>query len=203
MRTLDQPLFSFRNTMRHTAFRSSDGLSSFASRQTRFLRQERRSWPRISCPGSLSMWPARRELFFLQRDRIVQDQDQNSKRGNFRSGKGFAGVMKRHNMKGKGASHGVSVAHRSMGGSGGGTVVFCFCFCSCSCLESVGMQRKDLTRYALESRARVSRKAYGGAHGLCARDGMVAPSVQSEHQAQCRLCARLCCRPSRRLCRDP
>ena len=33
-------------------------------------------------------------------------------------GKGFAGVMKRHNFKGLGASHGVSVSHRSHGSTG-------------------------------------------------------------------------------------
>lgn len=34
-------------------------------------------------------------------------------------GKGFAGVMKRHNFKGLRASHGVSKAHRSPGSTGG------------------------------------------------------------------------------------
>ena len=34
-------------------------------------------------------------------------------------GKGFAGVMKRHGMKGQPASHGVSKTHRKMGASGG------------------------------------------------------------------------------------
>ncbi|MFQ5971522.1 MAG: 50S ribosomal protein L3 [Alphaproteobacteria bacterium] len=33
-------------------------------------------------------------------------------------GKGFAGVMKRHNFAGLGASHGVSVSHRSQGSTG-------------------------------------------------------------------------------------
>ena len=33
-------------------------------------------------------------------------------------GKGFAGVVKRHNFSGLGASHGVSVSHRSMGSTG-------------------------------------------------------------------------------------
>ena len=33
-------------------------------------------------------------------------------------GKGFAGVMKRHGMKGQPASHGVSLTHRSMGSAG-------------------------------------------------------------------------------------
>ena len=33
-------------------------------------------------------------------------------------GKGFAGVIKRHNFSGLGASHGVSVSHRSMGSTG-------------------------------------------------------------------------------------
>jgi len=33
-------------------------------------------------------------------------------------GKGFAGVMKRHNFSGLGASHGVSVSHRSSGSTG-------------------------------------------------------------------------------------
>ena len=33
-------------------------------------------------------------------------------------GKGFAGVMKRHNFSGLGASHGVSVSHRSGGSTG-------------------------------------------------------------------------------------
>ena len=33
-------------------------------------------------------------------------------------GKGFAGVMKRHHFSGLGASHGVSVSHRSMGSTG-------------------------------------------------------------------------------------
>ena len=33
-------------------------------------------------------------------------------------GKGFAGVMKRHNFSGLGASHGVSVSHRSHGSTG-------------------------------------------------------------------------------------
>ena len=33
-------------------------------------------------------------------------------------GKGFAGVMKRHNFKGLEASHGVSVSHRSAGSTG-------------------------------------------------------------------------------------
>ncbi|WCR54538.1 MAG: 50S ribosomal protein L3 [Wolbachia endosymbiont of Ctenocephalides orientis wCori] len=33
-------------------------------------------------------------------------------------GKGFAGVMKRHNFSGMGASHGVSIAHRSQGSTG-------------------------------------------------------------------------------------
>ncbi len=33
-------------------------------------------------------------------------------------GKGFAGAMKRHNFKGLGASHGVSVSHRSHGSTG-------------------------------------------------------------------------------------
>ena len=33
-------------------------------------------------------------------------------------GKGFAGVMKRHNFSGLGASHGVSVSHRSQGSTG-------------------------------------------------------------------------------------
>ena len=33
-------------------------------------------------------------------------------------GKGFAGAMKRHNFKGLGASHGVSVSHRSLGSTG-------------------------------------------------------------------------------------
>ena len=33
-------------------------------------------------------------------------------------GKGFAGVMKRHNFKGLKASHGVSIAHRSQGSTG-------------------------------------------------------------------------------------
>lgn len=36
------------------------------------------------------------------------------------SGKGFAGVMKRHNMKGGNASHGATKMHRKMGASGGG-----------------------------------------------------------------------------------
>lgn len=35
-------------------------------------------------------------------------------------GKGFAGVMKRHGMSGMPASHGVTKAHRKMGGTGGG-----------------------------------------------------------------------------------
>jgi large subunit ribosomal protein L3 len=34
-------------------------------------------------------------------------------------GKGFAGGMKRHNFRGLEASHGVSVSHRSIGGTGG------------------------------------------------------------------------------------
>ena len=34
-------------------------------------------------------------------------------------GKGFAGVMKRYNFRGLGASHGVSVSHRSHGSTGG------------------------------------------------------------------------------------
>ncbi|MFK8040144.1 MAG: 50S ribosomal protein L3 [Rickettsiaceae bacterium] len=34
-------------------------------------------------------------------------------------GKGFAGSMKRHNFSGLGASHGVSVSHRSHGSTGG------------------------------------------------------------------------------------
>ncbi len=34
-------------------------------------------------------------------------------------GKGFAGAMKRHNFGGLRASHGVSAAHRSLGGTGG------------------------------------------------------------------------------------
>jgi large subunit ribosomal protein L3 len=34
-------------------------------------------------------------------------------------GKGFAGVMKRHNFRGLRASHGVSVSHRSHGSTGG------------------------------------------------------------------------------------
>ena len=33
-------------------------------------------------------------------------------------GKGFAGVMKRHGFKGLGATHGVSVSHRSAGSMG-------------------------------------------------------------------------------------
>ena len=33
-------------------------------------------------------------------------------------GKGFAGVMKRHNFSGLGATHGVSVSHRSSGSTG-------------------------------------------------------------------------------------
>ena len=33
-------------------------------------------------------------------------------------GKGFAGAMKRHNFSGLGASHGVSVSHRSLGSTG-------------------------------------------------------------------------------------
>ena len=33
-------------------------------------------------------------------------------------GKGFAGAMKRHNFKGLGASHGVSISHRSHGSTG-------------------------------------------------------------------------------------
>jgi len=33
-------------------------------------------------------------------------------------GKGFAGVMKRHNFSGLSASHGVSVSHRAMGSTG-------------------------------------------------------------------------------------
>ena len=33
-------------------------------------------------------------------------------------GKGFAGTMKRHNFKGLGASHGVSISHRSQGSTG-------------------------------------------------------------------------------------
>ena len=33
-------------------------------------------------------------------------------------GKGFAGVIKRHNFSGLGASHGVSVSHRAMGSTG-------------------------------------------------------------------------------------
>ena len=33
-------------------------------------------------------------------------------------GKGFAGVMKRHNFSGLGASHGVSISHRSGGSTG-------------------------------------------------------------------------------------
>ncbi len=46
------------------------------------------------------------------------------KEGNFvdvsgvSSGKGFAGVMKRHNFRGLEASHGVSVSHRSHGSTG-------------------------------------------------------------------------------------
>lgn len=43
-------------------------------------------------------------------------------------GKGFAGVMKRHGMHGQDRSHGVSLAHRSMGsagqGQGGGSRVY-------------------------------------------------------------------------------
>ena len=35
-------------------------------------------------------------------------------------GKGFQGVMKRHNMKGQPASHGVTKTHRKMGATGGG-----------------------------------------------------------------------------------
>jgi large subunit ribosomal protein L3 len=34
------------------------------------------------------------------------------------TGKGFAGVMKRHNFRGLEASHGVSVSHRSHGSTG-------------------------------------------------------------------------------------
>ena len=34
------------------------------------------------------------------------------------TGKGFAGVMKRHNFAGLRASHGVSISHRSAGGTG-------------------------------------------------------------------------------------
>lgn len=37
-------------------------------------------------------------------------------------GKGFAGVMKRWNFGGQGASHGVSVTHRSLGSTGQNTV---------------------------------------------------------------------------------
>jgi large subunit ribosomal protein L3 len=36
----------------------------------------------------------------------------------YSSGKGFAGVMKRHNFRGLEASHGVSVSHRSHGSTG-------------------------------------------------------------------------------------
>ena len=39
-----------------------------------------------------------------------------------RIGKGFQGVMKKHKMKGQGASHGVTKTHRKMGATGGGTV---------------------------------------------------------------------------------
>lgn len=35
-----------------------------------------------------------------------------------RIGKGFQGVMKRHNFKGLRASHGVSISHRSHGSTG-------------------------------------------------------------------------------------
>ncbi len=35
-------------------------------------------------------------------------------------GKGFAGVMKRHNFKGLEATHGVSISHRAHGSTGGG-----------------------------------------------------------------------------------
>ena len=35
-----------------------------------------------------------------------------------RSGKGFQGVMRRWNFSGLGASHGVSVSHRSLGSTG-------------------------------------------------------------------------------------
>lgn len=37
----------------------------------------------------------------------------------FTIGKGFAGVMKRHNFRGLEASHGVSISHRSHGSTGG------------------------------------------------------------------------------------
>ena len=63
-------------------------------RRTRCSRSAPSSRPRISSPASSSTSPAPR------------------------IGKGFAGVMKRHNFGGLRATHGVSVSHRSHGSTG-------------------------------------------------------------------------------------
>ena len=47
-------------------------------------------------------------------------------------GKGFAGGMKRWGFKGQPASHGVSVAHRSIGSTGARNVSFFSYFLLCS-----------------------------------------------------------------------
>jgi large subunit ribosomal protein L3 len=50
-------------------------------------------------------------------DSVIKEGDLIAVRG-VTSGKGFAGVMKRHNFRGLEASHGVSVSHRSHGSTG-------------------------------------------------------------------------------------
>jgi large subunit ribosomal protein L3 len=51
------------------------------------------------------------DVNFFQKDQYVDITGKSI-------GKGFSGVMKRHNFKGLGASHGVSIKHRSAGSTG-------------------------------------------------------------------------------------
>lgn len=53
----------------------------------------------------------------LELDSILKKGDVVSVSG-FSAGKGFSGVMKRHNFRGLEASHGVSISHRSHGSTG-------------------------------------------------------------------------------------
>jgi hypothetical protein len=87
--------------------------------------QELRFPPLTSFRDSTSMFKRRRTSFF--RSRLVSGSpnretplgtDPSSASSTNSIGKGFQGVMKRHNFAGLRASHGVSVSHRSHGSTG-------------------------------------------------------------------------------------
>lgn len=100
-------------------------------------------------------------------------------------GKGFQGGMKRHGFAGLGASHGVSVSHRSIGSTGGRQVSF-----------------PSLSSHLLGPRTSMERSENAWSYGQWKSDHSKSSSLQSRTWTQSSLFAWFNSWKTRFLCQD-